>query len=373
MGEPRSQHIPELQSLRGLAALVVVLSHCVYAVTLSAVGRAASEVPLNAHAAVCCFFVLSGYVLARSLASAEASLPSIARFYVRRSFRIAPALWVTSGLTVLYLFALHYRLGPVDASPWFTGLYPAGDFRPVRVLTSAMTLNGFLSPTYWSLFVELVGSALLPWIVMAARRSPILFWIVTSGLVVLALTKGAALHMSCGVYLASFAFGTSVLLWGRRVGELVRSNAVALMIALVCLVVMGGFRHLGPWAFERAYHAAIPTLVESGAAMVLVALIVTRPEAFALLRWRPIVGLGDVSYSLYLLHFVVLVALVKLTAGWLLTLPALAAAAALAAMVLGLALPLSVLSYRYVELPGITLGRRALDIFRLGRPAPALA
>jgi len=65
--EVRHPHVPELQSIRGLAALAVLLHHCSFLFVTSSTFHFFAEALFNAHAAVVIFFVLSGYVLVRSL------------------------------------------------------------------------------------------------------------------------------------------------------------------------------------------------------------------------------------------------------------------------------------------------------------------
>jgi len=76
---------PELQSVRGIAALIVLIHHCTFYYTDSERVRAFSELLLNAHAAVVLFYVLSGYVLSLSLKD-NFNREHTLRFYVRRVF-----------------------------------------------------------------------------------------------------------------------------------------------------------------------------------------------------------------------------------------------------------------------------------------------
>jgi peptidoglycan/LPS O-acetylase OafA/YrhL len=99
------KQIVELQSLRGIAAFVVAASHLSMVYTLPRAARLSLDCVLNAHAAVILFFVLSGFVLTASLVRNELSFPSIVAFYVRRVFRLYPALWVISGVSVVLLLA----------------------------------------------------------------------------------------------------------------------------------------------------------------------------------------------------------------------------------------------------------------------------
>src|SRR5262245_20415440 len=91
---PVEGHRPELDGLRGLAAVVVVAFHTFQHVTLSESARTLWLLtPLgalvNGPGAVHVFFVLSGFVLAGALAR-DARPARLPRYYVRRWFRIHP-------------------------------------------------------------------------------------------------------------------------------------------------------------------------------------------------------------------------------------------------------------------------------------------
>ena len=78
--------IVELQSLRGLAALLVAAHHCCWYYTYSPGTKRLLEILLNAHAAVVLFYVLSGYVLSLALLKAPMTVDSVLQFYIRRGF-----------------------------------------------------------------------------------------------------------------------------------------------------------------------------------------------------------------------------------------------------------------------------------------------
>ena len=89
------KHIPEIDGLRAIAVLSVLLYH-VNAGWLS-----------GGYVGVDVFFVISGYLISHMLMTdvAEGRL-SLKRFYVRRILRIAPALFATLAVTALVFFAL---------------------------------------------------------------------------------------------------------------------------------------------------------------------------------------------------------------------------------------------------------------------------
>lgn len=80
--QPRSGQIIELQSLRGIAALTVAMGHALtYYYATSSYG----SMVLNGRGAVVVFFVLSGYVLTRSLRSTHFDRHSVLYFYGQRA------------------------------------------------------------------------------------------------------------------------------------------------------------------------------------------------------------------------------------------------------------------------------------------------
>src|SRR5262245_20320652 len=96
MASARSGFIGELGALRGIAALVVCLSHTLLVYDHPQALLILAGIPLNAHGAVVLFFVLSGFVLALSWQRFSPGLASAIQFYTRRGFRIFPAMWLAT-------------------------------------------------------------------------------------------------------------------------------------------------------------------------------------------------------------------------------------------------------------------------------------
>ena len=76
--------------------MVVLLGHCRLVYGLPENARALIDVGLNQRAAVLIFFVLSGYVLTFAWLRLREEPRAIFRFYIRRFFRLMPALWAAS-------------------------------------------------------------------------------------------------------------------------------------------------------------------------------------------------------------------------------------------------------------------------------------
>jgi peptidoglycan/LPS O-acetylase OafA/YrhL len=361
--DPRHAHVPELQSIRGVAALTVLLHHSSFLFSTGATFHVVSETLINAHAAVMIFFVLSGYVLVRSLRNKAIDLKNCARFYTARLFRIYPALWAACALAVAYLMLVHFQVPTQPASSWYDQYFvaPPGVGDIVRNVTA---INSLLVPPSWSVRTELLASAVIPVICVLSRRG--------LGIVLLGLLGAIAIAASLGkyhlgaiwVYLPSFVVGAVAFQYQHRLGRLF-GKAWVIALATGCLIL---FRRVNPgWRFETDYHAIVPTFVESLAAAIIIVGVVARPVAS--LRNAVMIRLGDISYSLYLTHFIVMSALAKVLSEFLINQDL--RALLLMAGTVAVTWPLSTFLYAYVEKPGIWAGRAFFDsVYLRARPAP---
>lgn len=367
----RHHHVAELQSVRGLAALVVLLHHCLFYFAMPEQLHAAAETLLNAHAAVVAFFVLSGYVLTASVGRTALSSIDSARFILRRFFRIYPAVWIACLISLALLAVIDHDVAVPGRSEWASKYFQSADGGAKSALLSFAAYGIYLVPPIWSITVELLGSILVLALAFATRGKPALLAAAIIALAIVSLvlpqTGRGAIAAS---YMVHFAIGAAI----PHVIEPLRDRIgprAARFIALGCVIVMSAFRLVGGWDFTTAYHAPLPGLVEGISAALLIALVVARREAFGWLSLRPFVALGDVSYSLYLLHFPVMAAVATVgaaTLGLAVFLSWPLSALALMAATLAITLPLSTLTYRWVELPGIALGNAALTTLGIQKP-----
>lgn len=353
-------HLAALDGLRGLAALVVVLRHSlggvdVPAATLDAVLRSPLIVFLNAAGAVQLFFVLSGFVLAASLARNE-SARQLPQYFVRRVFRIHPpyAFAVLAAWTASFFYATAAAGSGVGG--WVRVLSTI--HLPTRELLVSL---GFPGNAYnqlsvgWSLEVEMVFSFLMPLLLLIAVRG---HW----GLL-LALCLGPLAVGDSGHRVLKFAvdFGVGVALFlererlGRVLGRLGRGGA-ALFAAAALGIFVAPFL-LGWRPSPAGDPPSILVMVVGAGALTAGAAFV--PALARPLAARPCRFLGRVSYSLYLLHYPILILLAPL----LVRAPVHAAdPLLLAAGVLAVGLPLSALAYRWVERPAIRAGNAACGV-----------
>jgi peptidoglycan/LPS O-acetylase OafA/YrhL len=356
-----SGQITELQSLRGIAAATVMIGHCLISYGPSALLIGLSEL-LNGRAAVAVFFVLSGYVLTCSLQRRRFDRDAVLGFYVRRGFRLYPAIWVASAFGLAYLFALHWQIPPDRAGPLIQQSFRADRFDTLHIVTSIAGLTTFVIPQLWTIFIEIVASIAMPGIAFVAlyRRQ---WFPCVLGVALLASLTIPNTYYHVTLYLIDFVVGAGLAIPGLAMRLF--QNAPARLLVSLGLVMLACTRFL-----PLDYWGPAANLLELAAATLIIGALIGANEKVYLFRSRVLRFLGDISYSLYLLHFVVLCTVVKLftllqwASGTSVSIYVLAVLATCVTSTVTILL--AWLSYVYVEEPGIKLGKRVLEF--LGRP-----
>jgi peptidoglycan/LPS O-acetylase OafA/YrhL len=169
--------IPFLDAVRGILASVVVAHHILMWEGIKVLDGVAAL-------AVCCFFVLSGYVLARGY---DGNVPA---FFVRRFIRLWPvyAVCLTSGY-LLY----------GDSPTWQELIWWP---------TSRLRLLPKIDLPAWTLYIEAWATPLLPPLVWIARWNRMAALAVAMLLFVTSLFLMDGIYVSI-VYFAFFAIGVA--------------------------------------------------------------------------------------------------------------------------------------------------------------------
>ena len=355
---PDRGHLAPLDGLRGIAAVAVAIRHTTNAIPMPAeLRRQLFESPLalvlSSQGAVQLFFVLSGWVLAASLARSGARLGEWLPFYVRRVFRIHPAYV----LAVLFAWALSVQ--PLSShgavTPWilrFVNEHPSAP----QVLQSLAfpSMGAGLLPVGWTLTIEMIYSFALPLLVVAAafgRGLPLL----AAGALLLATP------WRVGWYGFDFALG--VVAFRERAalgGALARASgaaraAVPFAGALLLAAPVAWFAKEERLGVLANANDAFEVGVMGVGSVLLVIAAVGAPGFARLVGARPFAFLGRISYGIYLIHHT----LITFLAPRILSDSApLASACGLLAAVTGASILLAVPGHRFVELPMIALGSR---------------
>ncbi len=365
--EPSVQRIETLDSIRGLAALAVLFGHAIGMFLWPAGWVQWTKYPLlnaaffDGRSAVTMFFVLSGFVLARPYVSGPRAALNIPVFYIRRIIRIWLPWFCAFALSLicrLWLFHV-YPTRPKDIFVFWQ--------QPIRWQEILLqcgflfhSLTARLVPQDWSLGVELIGSALIPLFVALARRPLHWLWLSLLALALYFVVPRDDLFSS-GCYYVSFILGVllarhheRLIAWLKQLNFYCRSGL--LLVGLALYEMRRAEDHFGfnGWTADR-----IAWVICSVGCVFIIAATLSSRRIGAFLTIRPVVWIGRVSYSIYLLQFIVLLCIMPPLFAWLNRMgfgpsPWMLPLDVFTALVLTLALAWPF--YRVAELPSIDLG-----------------
>ncbi|WP_422924606.1 acyltransferase family protein [Singulisphaera sp. PoT] len=289
--------IPELDALRGLACLTILVYHAKTTI-----------VPFG-WASVDLFFVLSGYLITSILIRYQGSTHLLRNFYIRRGLRIWPIYY----LTVLALVALGPFLPAVTS--WDGLLYYLTYTQNTPLYWSgALPKFSPYAAHLWTLANEEQFYIIWPLLVCAlGKRSVIPLSLALAGVSVWARSRNydswlllaRADGFAMGGLLAAILADRPVTAENRPAYRRGFSVAIACSLAFVAYVVARGWL---PTFGKPPKGAAFSVLAINVAFLGVVGLIVAhagRP-ALAWLRRPRLVGIGTISYGLYLYHFIAL-------------------------------------------------------------------
>lgn len=375
-GSPAARRITELDAVRGLAAVTVVVGHSLTLmpqfddVTRGQQGLALVNVlkysPLaivqSGDAAVILFFILSGFVLALPFLGSRA--PTYRAFLAKRVCRIYLPYLAAVAVAVACAMLLGNEALPNLSrwanAPWHGGV-GAGALADHATMLGSFD-NATYDPVLWSLVHEMRISLVFPLLVLAvlalgARRSAVAACAALAAGLLLNMV-GVRLHHPSDYfqtlyYVPCFVAGIllarhrhEVLVWFERLDPYARWG---LLVAGVLLFTYPSWMDPAWLPQAHRHHADDILAVTLGGSALMVWALGSGPVA-RVLRGRLPQFLGRISYSLYLLHAVVLLAFAHLLSG---EVPI--------GVVIGLmwlvVIPLAALTQRWVEAPAIGLGR----------------
>ena len=362
-GSDQRQFLPRIEALRGLAALTVALVHVTLpwlAVqprgVLDQAGVFALKAMSNGFGAVVAFFVISGFVLARSLDRNFGA----ARFVRARIFRLYPAAISTIGIFALLYCAFGFNLYAEEGAV----------ITPLNIVANMLMLRTDIDVVMWSLKAELAAMPLILLCVWLYRRYG--EWPVTAiAWVLFGLSFLGQYRHALGSdtnLTALYAFPLGILIHFKG-ADLVKRLAPA-SVTLAVLISVAVFWACSFFKFDGIWTA----LVECMSAVTLVALVAYRLDVplFATLDWPVVTFYGRISYSLYLLHPLSLWVTARFSSYLWLQFGALPLTLILIASFLFSLMfitPLAYLSWRFVERPAIAFNARRSKA-GFGRPAP---
>lgn len=296
-----------LESLRGMAALIVVVYHAVW---LNPVTQ--SRFFSNGALMVDFFFVLSGFVICHSYGDRLSDLRDFGRFMWLRLGRLYPLHFALLMVFVLieaakYFAQLHY--GIIADKPAFT-VNGAGAFVANVFLWQALSFAAPLTFNYpsWSISVEVYAYVVFGITrVFCGRNSTfgLLSGVIVSSCAGLLWAAGRwsladsgngwAFFRCC----AGFFLGVLTYRLYRRTATGQAPNGPKFFEASLAPVVLGVTIAFLSLELKAAWSFLLPLL---GAALIYATVTFPNRVLTAVLTVRPLRWLGKVSYSIYMVH-----------------------------------------------------------------------
>jgi peptidoglycan/LPS O-acetylase OafA/YrhL len=296
------RRVPELDAIRGLAAVAVIIFHLWFLGHMQEVG------PLAAlQFAVDMFFILSGLLITSIILRHGDKRGFLLNFYMRRSLRIWPIYYVTllTVAVVLRFLPSRPQLGWLPYYLTYTQNIQNYWFAPAPV-------PDYLSH-FWTLAIEEQFYLFWPALLLLLGRR----WLILLCVALLAMSLGSRFAGFQEKILIArcdgFALG-GLLAYLSHIGTLQRhprqwrlACGVMIAVALVALVVTWRVRPLHITFINLAFASVL------GLILVLIGHPVVAP-----LRDRRLVYLGVISYGLYLYHPILFSLIDTLGRHWLL-------------------------------------------------------
>ncbi|MDR3747896.1 MAG: acyltransferase [Acidobacteriota bacterium] len=276
-----NQRIDVINALRAFAALIVAWGHFV-----AGQGKWLSLSGKYGYLGVHIFFVISGFVIPWSLYRARYALRDYPRFLLKRNVRLYPPYIASIAISIVaanYIFAPLFHLPAVTVTARSLLLH----FAYLNDIVGVPWVN----VVYWTLAIE------FQWYLLVGLMFPLLG----------SRNKLARFAGIAGMMLTYFAVGNDHLIFHSipifLVGVFVFQYRISLigareMLGLIAVMVLAMIGPIG-W-------------IVAGVSVTTAMLI-----AFSAFRNRAMDRVGDVSYSLYLLHLPIGVTVIGLLSHYL--------------------------------------------------------
>jgi peptidoglycan/LPS O-acetylase OafA/YrhL len=349
--------LQQIDALRGIAALLVLVSHASsglasYATHFGhtdALYRFAQSVDFG-RIGVMVFFIISGFVVASTLNATGANL---SKFAVRRIFRLYPLFWFSVILVIFFLQGKNELIQLVTDAQSI-----AMNFTMLPTLLGSESLMII----YWTLETELVFYLAAA----AVYRSGYLFHpmglfiLITALIGVFAAVMFGALPSPSNLAWKSLSLNLAFMFWGSLFYSVFSESAVkSRLIEKRHLAILGAAVILSPsfYTWYRFLSSGSPDDFRWAVAYPS-ALVIFAAIFFIKARWIRLTSkFGLISYSMYLLHPAAIIMVVVFLDHYRIA-PEFGHLPLLTFVAIGLAIVMSMVAYQVIEKPFISIGRR---------------
>ena len=367
---PRYNYV---EGIRALACLTVVLNHAVaeaypvlYHVDIPPMLSFLNLWFAFGHHAVTAFIVVSGFCLGLPLASADFSKPvAFGQFMARRIARIVPPYYAALVISLLVCFAMFKFPSAMHFD--FSAHPRPSDIAAHFLLIQNVFGTGQINYSFWSIATELHIYVLFPFLVAMLRKRN--GWMAVGAIAVAAygisyLVMDTRLDRAAVHFVAAFICGIAAS-WVTRsehpVAMRLRALSVWPFVSLGGLTGIVFWTKSLPYSQYQAFQMAQDAVVMIAITALLIACTKVKSPLRILLEAKPLVWIGERSYSLYLLHVPIQAALLKVAIATL-ELTHLERLVFSLTFGLGILFGLTWVFHRVVEIPAMNLSRRVAQL-----------
>jgi peptidoglycan/LPS O-acetylase OafA/YrhL len=303
-----------LDSVRGLAALSVIVWHFITTFTDPERPGMATASPLHffwyGEADVVFFFIHSGFILAYSYTGPQKPLTvtSYTRFLIERIFRIYPLF-----IFILFIsFFLKNSIFPLTDGTFtdkhiqlfWSRHYNIWVVLKEAILFIAIPKDGSLRlvPQDWTLTVEIVVGAFIPFMAFLVRKNKWLYWIAVFTAIVLLHLSTYIFEFACGVFLF-YHWPYIRQVWKRMNGFLKVGAALLSIVLYTCLFYFSSLFNL----LRVLFRPGIDRFIVIAGCCLFFSIVISSSTVQKLLSLPILVKIGRICYSVYLVHMVLLI------------------------------------------------------------------
>jgi peptidoglycan/LPS O-acetylase OafA/YrhL len=313
----RQKHIPELDGLRGIAVLLVMCFHFgINQQWQHKTGTAYWSIASVGWCGVDLFFVLSGFLITGILFNSKSDPAYFKNFYSRRALRIFPLYYSTIILILIILPAFGAFKSPqyfelVKNQTWLWG-FGANILTTLKNTFSVLDSPHFLFSGFWSLAVEEHFYLLWPLLVLSFSLKTLMRLCIAM-IVIAPVFRFAFVHY--GGWVGAYAFTLcrmDSLAAGALVALAIRGNLLpnrkliiistaAALVVFIAIAARYGAMITTNHPMQQAGQSIL-ALLFSG--IIAIAATGISPSIGAVLKLRPLIKIGRVSYGMYVFHCV---------------------------------------------------------------------
>lgn len=312
-------HFPNLNSIRFIAAAMVILPHInLYRNRLGMV-QSGISFP-HAKLGVILFFVLSGFLITYLLLEEKKAKHTIAirAFYIRRILRIWPLYFLVS-YSCLFILPNFWVFYQPDATPFVADhFWLKFGFITLILPNLSNALFGIvpLAGQIWSIGSEEQFYLVWPWLMNGVKRIVILLITIILGYLILFeiffqdLTR-FGIDQSLAIPLRNFydSIRFDCMAVGGLAGWVIHNQNAVLKYLHKTYVFAASMLLITALILIDFHFSYITWVIYSVPFAIVILNLATNPKFKATLEYKPLNYLGKISYGLYLLHPISIVAM----------------------------------------------------------------